>query len=160
MDKSGPSPYALASQQMLANASKGYLATRRAADGHPYASLVLVATDTAGRPIFLISRLALHTQNVLADPAASLLIDGADAAGDPVAGGRVTFIGAVHATDDPSARARFLAKHPGAESYASFADFGHYCMAVESAHLIQGFGRIVDIPGSALTLACAGMPQD
>jgi heme iron utilization protein len=144
---------------MLADASKGYLATRRAADGHPYASLVLVATDTKGQPLFLISRLALHTQNLLADPAASLLVDATDGEGDPMSGGRVTFIGSIHAIDDAEARARFLARHPGAESYAAFADFGLYAMTIESAHLIHGFGRIVSIAGPALAAACAGMPQ-
>lgn len=145
--------------QMLARASKGYLATRRSSDGHPYASLVLVAMEPAGEPVFLISRLALHTQNLLADAKASLLVDATDAAGDPVAGGRVTFIGAIHATDSADARARFLATHPSAQTYASFADFGVYVMAVESAHLIQGFGRIVDIAGPELAAACAGMSQ-
>ena len=144
---------------MLRRAPKGYLATKRATDGHPYASLVLVAMDRAGRPVFLISRLALHTQNLLADAKASLLIDETDAAGDPVAGGRVTFVGAIHATDSTEARARFLAKHPGAQTYASFADFGVYVMTVESAHLIEGFGRIVDISRADLGAACAGMSQ-
>jgi heme iron utilization protein len=144
---------------MLATARKGYLATRRAADGHPYASMVLVATDTTGRPTFLISRLALHTQNLLADAKASLLIDATDATGDPLAGGRVTFIGAIHATDRAASRARFLASHPSAQSYASFADFGVYAMTVESAHLILGFGRIVTIPGTDLAAACAAMSQ-
>ena len=159
MDKSSSSPPAVVACRMLADATKGALATRRAVDGHPYASLVLVAADAACRPLFLISRLALHTQNLLGDPAASLLIDATDTQGDPVAGGRVTFIGTVHATEDPAARLRFLNRHPSAQTYASFADFSVYAMQVASAHLIQGFGRIVTIPGSDLAAACAGMPQ-
>ena len=148
---------ASAALTLLKRATKGALGTLRATDGHPYTSLVLVAMDKAGRPVFLISRLALHTQNLLANAKASLLIDGTDAAGDAVAGGRVTFVGSVHATEDIDARACFLAKHPSAQTYASFADFGVYVMAIESAHLIEGFGRIVDIASQALADACAGM---
>ena len=53
----------------------------------------------APHPVFLLSRLALHTRNLIADPRVSLLVDATDSVGDPVAGGRVTFFGVVHPTE-------------------------------------------------------------
>lgn len=146
---------ALITRQMLGRAGKGALGTLRLPDGHPYVSMVLVATHPLGAPLFLLSRLAVHTQNLLARPSASLLIDETDAAGDLVAGGRVTFVGEVRLTDEPAARQAFLARHPSAENYATFADFNVYAMSCESAHLIQGFGRIVTIDRASLDAACA-----
>jgi heme iron utilization protein len=140
---------------MLRRATKGALGTARAADGHPYVSMVLVATGAGLRPLFLLSRLALHTQNLLTSPASSLLIDETDTAGDPVAGGRLTLIGETFPVDDDADKAIFLSRHPSAQTYVSFADFGVYAMTVESAHLIQGFGRIVTIDRDGLAGVCA-----
>lgn len=115
-------------------------------EGHPYASLVLVATDPAGGPLLLISGLARHTRNLLADARASLLFDGTGQDADPLSGPRVTLRGRAQRTDDPVARRRFLARHPSAEGYAKFADFGLWRLDVQDAHFIGGFGRIIDIP--------------
>lgn len=145
-------PTARASARELArSALKGALATLDRTSGHPYASLVATATDVAGAPLFLISRLALHTQNILADARASLLIDGTGPSGDPLASGRVTLLGRAVAVDDGEARARFLTRHPHAAMYAGFTDFAFYRLDMEKAHYIGGFGRIVDLgPGDML----------
>ncbi len=84
----------------------------------------------------------MHTQNVSRDPRASLLLDGTDEHGDPMAGARVSLMGEIHRLDDPAALAAFLAHQPSAAVYADFADFSIYRMAVTSAHVIEGFGRI------------------
>jgi heme iron utilization protein len=118
--------------------------------GHPYASLVTVATDPEGRPLLLLSGLALHTQNLKADPRASLLIDATSLAGDPLAGGRVTLIGRLEATASTSARRRFLNRHPSAAQYADFGDFAFYQLNVERAHFIGGFGRIVGLTAAQM----------
>jgi putative heme iron utilization protein len=73
------------------------------------------------------------------------LFDGTSAAGDPLAGGRVTVMGRAFPTQRPGARARFLERHPAARMYADFPDFAFYELAVERAHFIGGFGRIVDL---------------
>ncbi len=135
---------------MLQRATKGALGTARAADGHPYVSMVLVASPGRLRPLFLLSQLALHTQNLLAGPASSLLIDETDVTGDPLAGGRLTLIGETFPVDDDAAKSTFLSRHPSAQNYASFGDFGMFAMSVRSAHLIQGFGRIVTLDQDAL----------
>ena len=134
----------------MRTALKGSLATLDRETGHPYASLVLLATDPAGAPVFLISGLALHTRNLEHDARASVLIDGTDGLGDPLAGGRLTLSGTARPCLDPFARSRFLARHPSAEGYAGFPDFSVYRLEVEGGHYIGGFGRIVDLPPAAL----------
>ena len=149
-----------AARAMVRAALKGALATVHKVSGHPYASLVLAATDADGAPILLISKLAVHTQNLSADPRASLLIDAtgteADPQKDPMEGARVTLIGEVRPIDSTSARARFLARHPSAAGYADFSDFGFFTLRPESAHYIGGFGKIVDLPAGDLLLSLEG----
>jgi putative heme iron utilization protein len=124
---------------------KAALASLDAKSRSPYASLITVATDAAGAPTFLISTLAKHTQNLLADPRASILFDGTGAAGDPLQGARVTLVGTAEKTDDEAVRRRFLARHVDAEFYAGFPDFAFWRLKVEGGHYIGGFGRIVDL---------------
>jgi putative heme iron utilization protein len=141
-------------------ALKGALSTVHKASGHPYASLVLTATDGDGTPILLISKLALHTQNLAADARASLLIDAtgteADPQKDPMEGARLTLIGEARPTQSATARARFLARHPAAAGYADFPDFAFYALRPESAHYIGGFGKIVDLPAADLIVSLEG----
>jgi len=148
-----PDDVAGSARRLVRTALKGALATLDRETGHPYASLVLVATEPNGAPIFLISRLALHTRNLEKDPRASLLIDGTDGLGDPLTGGRLTLNGLVRCSTSATARRRFLARHPAAEGYAGFADFSMYSLEVAGGHFIGGFGRIVDLPAAALTTA-------
>ena len=147
---------AAAAKSLLRAALKGSLATLRQGSGHPYASLVLTATDSDGTPLFLISRLALHTQNLSADSRASLLIDGTGTEADPMAGARITLIGTARPTTSATVRARFLTRHPSAQGYADFPDFAFYALVLESAHFIGGFGRIVDLSPSDLLVELAG----
>jgi putative heme iron utilization protein len=132
-----------AARRLVRSALKGALATLDQEAGHPYASLVLVATEPDGAPIFLISKLALHTRNLLKDARASVLIDGTGDLGDPLTGGRVTLIGEARPTDSATALRRFLTRHPSAEGYAAFADFAAYRLTPSRGHYIGGFGRIV-----------------
>jgi heme iron utilization protein len=136
--------------QIVLRARSATLATLDQASGHPYASLVTVALDVTGAPLLLVSKLARHTQNLMADSRASLLVPLPTADGDPLALGRVTLMGRLAPTTSPTAKARFLSSHPGATVYADFADFGFYSLAVSNAHFIGGFGRIIDIAGADL----------
>src|SRR5262245_8843892 len=147
-----PEPPA-AARQIMRTALKGSLASLDHETGHPYASLVLTATEPDGSPILLLSRLARHTHNLERDGRASLLLDATDGLGDPLAGGRVTLLGDVRPSASSSARARFLARHPAAQAYAGFADFSFYQLGLSTAHFIGGFGRIIDLPGRDLLLA-------
>jgi putative heme iron utilization protein len=76
--------------------------------------------------------------------------------GDPLEGARIMLIGAIATTDDPSARARYLARHPEAEMFAGFGDFNFYRMQFRRAHLVAGFGRIVDLAGKDVLTDLSG----
>lgn len=142
---------ALAAKKLMRASRSGALATLMPGSGEPYCSLVNIATASDGAPLLLISRLAVHTKNILADPRLSLMLD-ERRAGDPLEGARVMLQGTGGATDDPAARRRYLARQPEAEMFAGFADFAFYRVAVNAAHLVAGFGRIVDLkPQDVLT---------
>lgn len=135
---------------------KAALATLDHASGRPYASLITVAADSDGSPLFLISTLAVHTQNLEKDARASILFDGTDGLGDPLEGGRVSVFGTAEATDSKTVRRRFLARHPSAEMYADFADFSFWRLRPEGAHFVGGFGRIHDLTPDELLTDLAG----
>ena len=141
---------AASARHMVRLALKGALATTDAATGAPYTSMVLLATDVGGAPLTLISTLARHTKNLLAKPTASLMIDLSNPAGDAESGGRLTLMGTFVPVLPDQSRARFLARHPAATAYADFADFAFYRFEIASAQMIEGFGRIVPLTGSAL----------
>ena len=119
-------------------------------DGAPYVSLVLVAFDADGSPLLLLSRLAQHTKNLLADPRVSLLFDGTAGLEEPLTGPRLTVLGSAALCPDPEALALYLARHPSAESYASFSDFQIYKVTIERGHCVGGFGQIRWIGATAL----------
>jgi hypothetical protein len=139
-----------AARRVLRLAATGSLATLDK-DGGPFASLINVATTPAGEPILLLSKLAVHTKNLDRDARASLLLvaPGGEG-GDPLAGARLTVSGKVTSDRNPMLRRRFLARHEEAALYADFDDFAFYRLKVRSAHLVAGFGRIVDLPAADL----------
>ncbi len=146
---SEPSPVQV-TRALLANARTATLATLDRTTGHPYASLVTVATEPDGTPLLLLSSLALHTRNAVVDPCASLLVHAAATTSDPLAEARVTLLGALAPTLSPTARSRFLERHPDAALYIDFADFSLFALTTERANFIGGFGRIVELAGSDL----------
>ena len=140
-----------AAKKLLREARSGALATVMPGSGDPYCSLVNVATAADGAPVLLLSRLAVHTRNLVADPRASLML-AESREGDPLEGARVMLMGTVGVTDDARARRRYLDRHPDAALYADFADFAFYRLALNAGHLVAGFGRIVDLkPADVLT---------
>src|SRR4051812_10256049 len=139
---------------LLRRSRQGALATLAPGSGDPYCSLVNVASHSNGSPILLISRLALHTRNILADPRVSLMLD-ERGEGDPLEGARIMLAGrAKQAGDADKAilRRRYLNAHPSAEAFVDFKDFSFFRIEPAGAHLVAGFGRIVDLePGQFLT---------
>lgn len=135
---------------LLRRAETAALATRLAAGGEPYASLVLLATDAAARPLLLLSDLADHSRNIAADPRVSLLIDGTHELRDRLTGPRASVQGRAEEVSDPQLKARFIRRHPSAAMYADFADFRLYRVDVERAHLVAGFGRIAWVEGTEI----------
>ena len=139
-------------RSLLRGTAVGCLATLQNQGGGPYASLITVATDTDGAPLFLISALAWHTRNLQNDARASVLISEAAASGDPLDVGRVSLMGVAEQTKAPTAIARFLARHPSASRYSRFSDFSYWRLQVETAHYVGGFGRIVTFAGGDVLL--------
>jgi hypothetical protein len=115
--------------------------------GDPYCSLVNVASHPDGSPILLISRLALHTRNIMDDPRVSLMLD-ERAEGDPLEGSRIMLSGRAEQAavgERELLRRRYLNAHPSAEAFAGFGDFSFFRIRPNGAHLVAGFGRIVDL---------------
>src|SRR6202050_3730541 len=138
-------------RSLLRRSRSGALATLMPGSGDPYCSLVNVATAAGGAPLVLISRLAVHTKNILVDRRVSLMIDERKE-GDPLQGGRIMLMGTAAVTEDANARRRYLERQPEAEMFAGFADFSFYQVTLKSVHLVAGFGRIVDLaPADVLT---------
>src|SRR5436190_6089107 len=125
-------------RSLLRRSRQGALATLMPGSGDPYCSLVNVASHANGSPILLISRLALHTKNILADNRVSLMLD-ERAAGDPLEGARIMLAGrAEEAADDQAAtlRRRYLGAHPSAEAFVDFKDFSFFRIVPSGAHLV------------------------
>jgi putative heme iron utilization protein len=140
-----------AARALMRRALKGALASIDTRNDYPYASLITLATDAAGAPTFLISKLARHTANLAEDARASILVDETGALADPLQGARLTLSGIAEPVTDEAIKRRFLARHPEAAVYADFPDFGFWRLKVEGAHYIGGFGRIFDLePGDLL----------
>ncbi len=141
----------VAARKLLRESRSGALATLTPGSGDPYCSLVNIATAADGAPLLLISRLALHTRNILADNRVSLMLDERKE-GDPLQGARVTLSGRAAVTGNEHDRLRYLTRQPESEMFAGFADFSFYRIEIAHAHLVAGFGRIVDLtPADLLT---------
>jgi hypothetical protein len=137
-----PSFSATAMRQLLRRARTCSLSTLTRGDGTPYGSLANIASDVAGRPLILISRLAWHTQNLEADARGSVLAGELPAKGDALVGPRVTVLGRFERVEDANLRRRYLARHPQASLYADFPDFSFWRLSPSAIHGVAGFGRI------------------
>lgn len=141
-----PEPtFAERARTLVAQARTGTLATlSRKHPGHPFASLMPYALDPAGRPLVLISSMAVHTQNLTADARASLLVTQPDPPAEPLAGGRVTLMGEVTQvpTSERADREIYLARHPPARSWAEFPDFALWRLEVRDVYFVAGFGAM------------------
>jgi heme oxygenase (biliverdin-IX-beta and delta-forming) len=111
--------------------------------GFPFGSVMPYGLDHLGRPIFLISTMAMHTQNLQADPRASLLVTQEDAGGEPLGASRITLVGNVLPVPDAEvaeARKLYLARYANSKYWVDFEDFSFYRMDVVDAYYVGGFG--------------------
>jgi putative heme iron utilization protein len=134
-------------RSLLRRSRQGALATLMAGSGDPYCSLVNVASHADGSPILLISRLAVHTRNIIGDSRVSLMLD-ERAGGDPLEGARIMLAGRAEeasASDLGILRRRYLSAHPSSEVFVNFQDFSFFRLRPGGMHLVAGFGRIVDL---------------
>ena len=134
-------------RSLLRRRREGALATLMAGTGAPYCSLVNLASHPDGMPILLISSLAVHTRNILADSRVSLMLD-ERSSGDPLEGARIMLQGRAEPVAPEGlelVRRRYLAAHPSAEGFVDFTDFSFFRIVPSGAHLVAGFGRILDL---------------
>jgi heme iron utilization protein len=99
--------------------------------------------DANGRPIFLISTMAMHTQNLQADGRASLLVTQPDASGDPLGASRVTLVGNVLIIPEAEiaeARELYLDRYANSKYWVDFEDFSFYRMDIVDVYYVGGFG--------------------
>src|SRR5215469_8099292 len=111
--------------------------------GFPFGSVMPYGIDDHGRPIFLISTMAMHTQNLRADPRASLLVTQPDSSSDVLGASRVTLLGDVLPIEEPEvggARKLYLATYENSKYWVDFEDFSFYRMNVVDVYYVGGFG--------------------
>ena len=115
----------------------------RKQSGFPFGSVMPYGLDDHGRPIFLISTMAMHTQNLQADTRASLLVTQESAGGEPLGASRVTLVGNVIPilnTDLAAVRNLYLERHANSKYWVDFEDFSFYRMDVVDVYYVGGFG--------------------
>lgn len=143
-------------KRLMRLARTGALATLEAAGGAPLTTLVGVASDFDGAPLFLMSSLSRHTKNLAHDPRASLLLTGRPERGDPLNHPRVTLGGSIERRADARAKVRYLQRNPKAGLYAGFADFALFHLRIEDVHFNGGFGRAAPLTPAEVLASRAG----
>jgi len=123
------------------------LSTRPA--GFPYGSVVPISQAGDGAPLILVSALAQHTKNLLADPRVCLLVmePGAE---DPREEPRAAIAGRAVELDGEAAafgEAAIEARHDDASFYLSL-DFSVWRIDVEEVRYIGGFGQAGWVSGA------------
>jgi putative heme iron utilization protein len=129
---------------LISLSSTGTLSTlSRKHPGFPFGSLMPFALDAAGCPLFLISNMAMHTQNLKADPRCSLFIAQTSADGDPLGAARATLVGSaepVPADDLAPVREVYLASHENSRYWVDFSDFSFFRLQPADIYYVGGFG--------------------
>ena len=119
--------------------------------GFPFGSVMPYGLDERGRPVFLISTMAMHTHNLLVDPRASLLVTQPDASGDSLGASRVTLLGNVLAVRGPEVaelRKFYLARYENSKYWVDYEDFSFYRMDVVDVYYVGGFGVMGWVPAA------------
>lgn len=139
-------PFAERARTLMHLGRTGTLCTQlRRHPGFPFGSVAPYGLDGGGRPTFLISTMAVHTQNLLGDAHASLLVTQPGWTEDPLAGARLTLVGqvtAVPANEIGAVREDYLARHENAKYWVDFDDFAFYRMEVADLYYVAGFGAM------------------
>jgi heme iron utilization protein len=143
-------------KRLMRLARTGALATLEARGGAPLTTLLGVASDFDGAPLFLMSTLSRHTRNLVGDPRASLLLTRGHDRGDPLNQPRVTLGGLVERWPTPRAKVRYLQRNPKAGLYAGFADFALYHLRIEDVHFNGGFGRAAPLAAAEVLASREG----
>ena len=113
--------------------------------GSPFGSLMPYGLDDKGRPLFLISTMAMHTHNLIKEPKASLFVSQTDSGGDPLDASRVTLMGEVTKVledETPAVRELYLSRYKNASYWVDYDDFSFYRMEITDVYFVGGFGAM------------------
>ncbi len=140
-----PEPsYAERARTLVHLGRTGSLSTlSRKQPGYPFGSVMPYGLDPLGRPSFLISTMAMHTQNILADSRASLLVTDPDVSRDPLGAARATLMGTASKVPEEelaALRDLYLARYENARYWVDFSDFAFYRMEIVDLYYVGGFG--------------------
>jgi len=144
-------------RQFLRSTRSGILSTLSSKfNGYPFGSVAPFILDHAGQPVLLISTIAEHTKNIIANPKVSLLVFAGNE--DLQASSRLTLLGEAQqiTKEDANLRARYLRYFPNAASYFEMHDFSFYRIHISQTRYIAGFGKMSwmtanDLYGKELT---------
>lgn len=141
----GASELAGTIRKYLRSRNTGALSTISSAyKGYPYTSSIAYILDEQAWPVFLASRLAEHTANILVDSRASLLIADADESGTQ-AGKRIAVLGNVKSLDTRRSTcliSLYKAIFPTSLKFLALGDFSFYMIEPLAVRYIGGFGQI------------------
>ena len=144
--------YAERARTLVYLARLGSLSTlSRKQPGFPFGSVMPYALDERANPVFLISTMAMHTQNAQADPRSSLLVTQPDTTGDPLGAARVTLIGntlPIPAPELAATRNLYLERHANSKYWVDFEDFSFYRLEAVDVYYVGGFGVMGWVSGS------------
>jgi heme oxygenase (biliverdin-IX-beta and delta-forming) len=114
--------------------------------GFPFVSVTPFVLDAQNRPVFLMSSMAVHTNNLANDPKASLFVsEEDDGQGGAFAASRGNITGEVRQVaeaEDAELRSAYVKEHPKASVWAGFGDFRIYRMEIDEIYFVGGFGRM------------------
>lgn len=148
--------------QFLRTTQSGVLSTFSVKfSGYPFGSVAPFVLDHSGQPVILISAIAEHTKNIIANSKVSLLVFSGD--DDLQANARLTIIGEAVQIDKEdnmqregalaytNLRARYLRYLPQAASYFDMHDFHFYRIEIAQVRYIAGFGKMGWVAGNEVT---------
>jgi len=140
--------------QFIRSTQRGILSTHSTKfDGYPFGSVAPFVLDHNCQPIVLISTIAEHTKNIIANPKVSLLVFAGDE--DLQANARLTLLGNAVKIDkeDANLRARYLRYLPQAAGYFDMHDFSFYRIEIAQMRYIAGFGKMGWLSGDDIAIS-------
>ena len=130
-------------RQFLRNTQQAILSTISTKfSGYPFGSVTPFILGHDGHPVILISNIAEHTKNIIANPKVSLFVF--EKGADLQANARLTLIGEAEnlGKNDMDLMARYSRYFPDSIGYFAMHDFSFYRINIAQARYIAGFGKM------------------
>jgi len=123
-------------------------------EGYPFGSVTPYCLNRQGQPVILISGIAQHTKNIIADSKVSLTV--LEFGKENVqTHGRLTYLANAKRleADEPHSKERYFRYFPSSRKYDEVHDFSFYELELVRARYIGGFGNIHWLNQEELLLA-------